>query len=82
MDPRGAQSPHRVGGQVRQGTHGGQEPPTISVAARDELDSWVADDPSLDEYLQRDPNTNLDAPGCITRNADASEETPHTTALT
>ena len=39
------------------GLNGGQEPPTISVAARDELDSWVADDPSLDEYLQRDPNT-------------------------
>ena len=42
------------------GLNGGQEPPTISVVARDELDSWVADDPSLDEYLQRDPNTSLE----------------------
>ena len=42
------------------GLNGGQEPPTISVVARDELDSWLADDPSLDEYLQRDPNTSLE----------------------
>jgi hypothetical protein len=42
------------------GLNGGQEPPTISVVARDELDSWVADNPGLDEYLQRDPNTNLE----------------------
>ena len=28
------------------GLNGGQEPPTISVVARDELDSWLADDPA------------------------------------
>ena len=59
MDPRGAQSPHRVEDKC-EGLNGGQEPPTISVVARDELDSWLADDPSLDEYLQRDPNTSLE----------------------
>ena len=58
MDPRGAQSPHRVGGQVRQGTQ--RRPGATDDQRGRELDSWVADDPSLDEYLQRDPNTNLE----------------------
>lgn len=36
-------------------THG----PRISIVGRTDLDSWLADDPDLDTYLQRDPTTAL-----------------------
>jgi hypothetical protein len=33
--------------------------PKITVVDRDELDDWLADDPTLDKYFQRDPTTTL-----------------------
>jgi hypothetical protein len=34
--------------------------PTISIVDRATLDSWLADDPDLDSYFQRDPATTLE----------------------
>jgi hypothetical protein len=43
-----------LGGDVSDGRG-----PKITVVDRDELDDWLADDPTLDKYFQRDPTTTL-----------------------
>jgi hypothetical protein len=37
----------------------GSTPPAIRIVNRTALDDWLADDPDLDKYLQRDPETAL-----------------------
>ena len=45
---------HALAGDVSDGRG-----PKVGVIDRDELDDWLADDPELDKYFQRDPTTTL-----------------------